>query len=175
MRRNLALIAVTLGAALLSSAVASATTINGDLTFTGSGALNGFDPANGFVPAGYGNSSQSTAVTVGPGVEFGHQEPGLVLVTADFTANSLVFQNTCVSPGGSCVNSVLTVGLTATFTASTPGFFDSLLKTGDTFVGGVTDTVAGDTLTISWAGSRDWSGSQDATFTFAAPVSETPL
>src|SRR5664279_1268788 len=104
MSRKLALIAVTLGAVLLSSAGASATTINGDLTFTGS-ALNAFDPANGLVPAGYGNSSQSTAVTVGPGVEFGHQEPGLVLVTADFTANSLVFQNTCVSPEGGCVNS----------------------------------------------------------------------
>jgi hypothetical protein len=156
---------------------AHATTINGDLQFGGGAppSFNGFDPVNGEAPAGDGNASQSTAVTVGPGVEFGQLEPGLVLITADFTANSLVIQNMCVSLQGGCVNSVLLVGVTFTFTASTPGFFNDLLKVGDTFVGGVTDTLVGDTLTVSWAGSQSWSGSQDATFSFTAPVSATPL
>lgn len=128
---------------------------------------------NGEAPAGDGNVSQFTAVTVGPGVEFGHLEPGVVLITADFTAN--VIRDMCVSPEGSCVNSVLLVGDACTFTASTPGFFNGLLKVGDTFVGDVTDTLLGDTLTVSWAGSQDWSGSQDATFNFTGPVSATPL
>jgi hypothetical protein len=100
-------------------------------------------------------------------------EPGRDLITADFTQNSLVIQDTCQQQSP-CL-AFLLVAQTFAFTASTPGFFDGLTKTGDTYVGGVTYTLAGDTLTVVWP-DGDFSGTQAATFSFDGPkVSATPL
>ena len=144
---------------------ASATTIDGSVTFGGSGSTNYFDPANGFVPAGYGNSSPNgpSAVSVGAGVEFAYADPTNA-DTADFTTTSLVVQDICL---GICSanNSFEMI-----FTASTAGFFSGLALATDTL--GLTYGLVGDTLTVDFAGG-DVSGTAAANFTFSG--SATPL
>lgn len=140
--------------ALAAAAPAHATSLLGSVMFGGN-PTNYYDPANGYVPPGYGNSG-GQPVAVGPGVEFGFLD-GANQDTADFTQTSLDIQDITFTNAASW---------TQIFTASTPGFFSGISLVGDTFPGGVSYSVAGDTLTVTWGGTSS-PGTANADFTFA--------
>lgn len=160
----LALVAVISAAAYGS---ASAATITGTIKF-GADTTNYYDPANnsvfGGVPAGYGNSG-GQPVAVGAGVEFGYQDSA-TLDTADFTFNSLVITSVIAADAGGAAS------WTQTFTTDTPGFFNGLILTNDTFLDGVIWGVVGNKLTVSWGGTDFPGTTGTATFSFdgVAPV-----
>lgn len=124
-----------------ASQAQAATTINGAIYF-GGGGTNYYSPASGFVPAGYGNSA-GLPVVVGAGTEFGFHDNSN-LNTADFTTNSLRLTDKVSS---------LAFDWTQVFTASTPGFFDGITLASTNFTG-LTFSVAGDTLTVNWGGTK---------------------
>lgn len=71
------------------------TAVTGSLRFVGN--TNFFDPANNRVPAGYGNSSSATNVTIAdPGVEFGFADQ-FSRITADFAGTRLTITETVLS------------------------------------------------------------------------------
>jgi hypothetical protein len=143
----------------LSSCVGTASanligsSVTGSIMFDGN-PNNYFDPANGGVPAGFLNTASST-VTIGePAVEFGYQD-GANKDTANFTSNQLIVNDTVFS-------SAFNWKMTFTDTA-----FSSLglTKISDTFTnGGVTGTLVGDTITLTWAGTGSADGLLVATF-----------
>jgi len=121
------------------------TSVTGSVFFNGGGD-NFFDPANGNVPAGFGNSSGTTVTIVDPGVEFGLND-GANLDTADLANTTLLISDTCEA--NECAGNVSFM-MTFTDTAFT-GL--TLAKISDSFVnGGLTGSLVGDTLTITWAG-----------------------
>ena len=119
------------------------TSVTGSISFNGL-PINYFDPANGVfdhlnggVPAGYGNDA-GTTVTIGSGTEFGYRD-GANLDTADFTGSTLTLSDTGFGEG----QAPFEVKFTDTdFT----GF--SIISNGL----GVGFALAGDTLTIEYAG-----------------------
>jgi hypothetical protein len=115
-------------------------TVAGSLVYTGS-SLNAFDTANGVVPtAGYGNSSGSTSIIVGSGVEFGVSN-GILTYTYNFSDTSLHVTNAAaiLSPENS---------YSAAFTDPA---FTSLTVLGNTMVG-LSAGLSGDMLTLNFAG-----------------------
>lgn len=140
--------------------------------------LNYFDPANGFVPAGFGNSTSTTATIptefaflIGGGTV---ANPGIDSNTATFSDSTLVVST--------LVNPLLSyTGFQMVF--SDPAFTGlSVAKTSDNFVmGGLSESLAGDTLTLSWgpnclitAGCTGLPASQVADFSFSGSTSPVP-
>ncbi len=123
------------------------TSVTGSLLFAGS-PTNYFDPANGYVPSGYLNTAGTMVSIASPAVEFGFgdsQNTDLANFSAfQFTIEDVVGQNT----GVSATDSPFTMTFTDTaFSGLT------LTKATDFFPnGGLTYSLAGDTITISWAG-----------------------
>jgi hypothetical protein len=112
------------------------TTVSGQMLVSGN-PPNYFDSSNGHVPAGYGNSGNNgSAVVIGPGIEFGFMD-GVNTDTVDFTGTTLTL--TDVSVDGS---------LPVTYEFTDPAF-TSLSLLSDTFSGGVTYSLSGDTITLS--------------------------
>lgn len=119
------------------------TSVSGSLVFSGDPS-NYFDPTNSFVPSsGYLNSAGGTTVTIqDPAIEFGAVFPTNT-DSADFNASQLTITDLTT---GSGVNFASTMSFTDTaFRGLT------LSKTSDSFTGGVTGSLAGDIVTVSWA------------------------
>lgn len=137
-----------------ASAQLTGTQVTGSLIFGGSGP-NFFDPASGFVPNGYLNKTEGTTVTIAePGIEFGFADAANTDI-ANFTANQLTVTDVVGSLGAA--------PWTMTFTDPS---FSSIEKISDSFThGGITSSLAGDTITLSWAGLSNDNINTAATFT----------
>jgi hypothetical protein len=149
--------AIALGAIFFSGTAQAALTgteVNGSLQFNGGG-NNYFDPANGFVPAGYGNSA-GQPVTIGSGTEFGFQDNANT-DTADFTDSQLII--------GDAVGGDGAAPWEMTFT-SLSGAFGGLSLASSNF-DGLTYSLAGNTITIDWAGGSAADTNYTATFDIA--------
>jgi hypothetical protein len=119
--------------------------------------LNYFSPANGSVPpTGYLNSSGTTVTIAEPAIEFGAVFPANT-DTANFTATQLIVTDIVNSTGTN-------IPFTMTFTDA--GFSGLVLsKLSDTFVnGGMAAALAGDILTLTWAGGPVNPGSLQAVY-----------
>jgi hypothetical protein len=136
--------------AALLTYVAPATADLIDTLVTGSAQLGGvgpnrFDPANGFVPAGFGNSSPNDHIDVpisATQTEFGFCALGCgsILVTADFTGNSLDLKYVLAASFGLPPT---------TFTFTDTAFAGlSIAETSNNFPLGVTTSLVGNVLTL---------------------------
>jgi hypothetical protein len=128
------------------------------------GGTNYFDPTNGFVPVGPENKTSGITVTISnSAVEFGYQDAASA-IAADFSGTQLTLTDNV-----STANSLIPLTFTFTDTA-----FSSLSKVSDTFLnGGVSGSIAGDVITITWAGSPATTASQSAVFNVgSSPVPE---
>jgi PEP-CTERM motif len=131
---------------LLLSTCASAdsligTTVNGQIYFDGN-PVNYFDPANGFVPPGFQNDSGPTVVIDGSPT-FGFQDAAN-FDQANFGANTLFISDQNTPGSGGAYNWEMI------FTDSA---FTSVTKVSDDFSnGGLSYSLVGDVLTITWAG-----------------------
>jgi hypothetical protein len=127
------------------------TTVNGQLYFD-SNPTNYFDPANGFVPPGFQNDSGPTVVINGTPT-FGFED-GANFDQANFSATTLTISDQNLSGGAA--------PWTMIFTDSA---FASVSKVSDTFSnGGLSYSLAGDVLTINWAGDSTTGWSYNAVF-----------
>lgn len=135
------------------------TDVTGSLTFNGS-STNYFDAANGFVPPGYGNSSGSTTVTIGSGIEFGFSD-SVNLNTADFTGSTLTITNEVLSPNIAGLLQMI-------FTDS--AFTGFTLASNDL---GLTYSFTGNTLTIDRA-EGEYSGVHSTVFNYTTAASPVP-
>jgi hypothetical protein len=136
------------------------TSVTGSLTFEPTfGSTNYYDPANGFVPAGFENSAGTTVTISSTAVEFGFRASAEV--DSDFTGSRLTVSNVELA--------------TATYAPYQFSFTDaafafrSLTKVSDTWDnGGVTGSLSGTTLSITWAGGQATIGnSMAAVFSFS--------
>lgn len=144
LHRLLAFTAASLLACTPAFAGLIGATVTGTLQFSGGGP-NYFSPANGFVPAGYLNSSpgSNTVVVSGSANEFGFGETNSLII-ANFTDSQLIVSNN-YSVTGVASSWVMTFTSTA-FTGQ------SLSLVGQTFTPGLTSSLSGNLITISWAG-----------------------
>ncbi len=117
------------------------------------GSPNFFDPANALVPAGFLNVAGSTVTISTPAQEFGIRDRANFDI-ADFTDTQLFVSDEVFSTASSW---------TMTFTSVTPGLFTGLSLVSQTFAPGLTYSLAGDTITIAWAGTFT-PGLRSATF-----------
>jgi len=122
------------------------TQVTGALIF---GGPNLFDPANGFVPLGFGNSSPNgpnNVVISAAQTEFGFS--GNIVITADFTGNSLELKYVAVGPFGENIGP-------QPFTFTDTAFAGlSIVGTSDNFPnGGVTASLVGNVLTLNAPGT----------------------
>jgi hypothetical protein len=120
--------------------------VNGQLNFGGN-PTNFFDPANGFVPPSFLNAAGPTVTIAEPAIEFGYMD-GANLDTANFTDTQLFISDTVTSSGS---NSALTM----TFTDPA---FTSVSEVGDNFPGGLSASLVGDVLTVTWGGGSVTAG-----------------
>ena len=120
------------------------TVVTGTLNFAGN-ANNYFDPANGFVPTGQGyiNESSPTVTIEGPGGIFGFADAADV-DTANLFGNELTIGDDDV--GGDALP------WTMTFTDTAFTGLNVSLNSDNFINGGLTASVTGDTITVSWAG-----------------------
>ena len=141
-------------AASFTTGVARATTIDGALFF-GSITFNFYDPAHAEIPPGFDNASSPTIPVPGA---FGFNEGGN-FDSAAFTSTTLSLTEEAFTDGGAD-------HWRQVFTASTANFFDGIHLVSDSFPnGGVSFSVSGDTLTVTWPGTSD-PGTGVADFTF---------
>jgi PEP-CTERM motif len=120
------------------------TTVNGQLYFDGN-PVNFFDPANGFVPPGFQNDAGPTVVVDGTPT-FGFED-GNNFDQANFSANTLVISDQNTPGSGGAYNWEMI------FTDSA---FTGVTKVSDDFSnGGLSYSLAGDVLTITWAGDTN--------------------
>ncbi len=136
------------------------TTVTGSLKFDGN-INNYFDPAHAFVPAGYLNAAGTTVTIASPAVEFGFDD-GFNLDTANFTGAQLTITDVVEQSGQTDFN------VTMTFTdAAFAGM--NVVELGDVFPnGGFTAALAGDVLTLTWAGGAVNPGTLTATYALTA-------
>jgi hypothetical protein len=117
---------------------------------------NFFDPVNGFVTSAYLNIAGPTVTIAEPAIEFGIADPTNT-DTANFSGSQLIVTDNVFSNADPW---------TMTFTDPA---FTSLAKFSDSFTnGGVTGTLVGDTITLTWAGSHTAVGLLTATFNVAS-------
>lgn len=144
------------------------TSVTGKLMFAGFTA-NYYDSANGFVPAsGYLNSGGATTVTVAsPAVEFGFQDAHNT-DSANFSASQFTIEDVLdPTAGGTDTPFVMTFTDTA-FAGQ------SLTKATDFFPnGGLSYSVSGTTITISWGGGPI-NSNDDYTSTFVIKAVPEP-
>ena len=136
------------------------TQVTGALYFVGY-PQNWFDSANGRVPSGYLNVAGTTVTIASNAVEFGYAE-STAMITADFTGAGLTVTDTPLLSGN--YNPIRLV-----FTNSA---FSTLSTVSDTFPnGGMTASLSGDVITLSWAGGVVTSGeSLQVVFAVNAPL-----
>ena len=144
------------------SATLTGTLVTGSLTFAGD-LSNYFDPGYGFVPAtGYLNASGTTVTVSDRDVEFGFDD-GSSLISADFSGNLLTVSDLIESSGP-------TNGFQVSFTDS--AFSGQYLnQVADNFPT-YSDSIAGDVLTLNYAGGNPTAGQTFAASFTLAPVPE---
>lgn len=168
--RNVTRFLVVVGLVCLLGNIAAAgligTQVTGSLEF-GGGTTNYFDPAYGYVPDGYLNTAGTTVTIAEPQVEFGFDDTAN-RDTVDFTDTGLFAVDFVLSFGTD-----LSWVMTFTDAAFVGG---ELSELSDDFpYGGVTATLVGDTITLSWAGGFVQPGSSyEATYDFQSPAVPEP-
>ena len=130
--------------------------VSGVLNLPGFTGPNFFDPANHLVPPGFANSSSATVNISAGQSEFGYQDSANFIV-ADFGSTTFLLSD--FSTAGSASQSL-------TFTDSAFSGL-SLVKTNDTYPGGVTASLSGNTLTLTTSLFTD-PGDYNAQFTLQA-------
>ena len=141
------------------------TSMTGSLEF-GSLMTNYYDPANGYVPSGYENTAGTTVTIASPTVEFGFADSNNT-DSANFSASQFTIEDSLSSTSGGTDNP-----FTMTFTD--PAFAgQSLSKATDFFPNGLTYSLTGSTITISWAGSAV-KANDDYTSTFVISAVPEP-
>jgi hypothetical protein len=142
------------------------TSVTGSLIIPSASPTNNyFDPVNGFVPAGPLNTAGTTVVIATPAVEFGYND-GINNISANFTGTQLTLTD---------VATISVPTFTMTFT-NTAFVGKTLSEASDNFagVGGVTGSLVGNTLTITYPGTP-LSATFVAVFNIvAAPVAPEP-
>jgi hypothetical protein len=133
------------------------TSVTGSLGFSGY-PINFFDPANDGVPAGFGNHSH-TKVTIGSGTEFGYRDAAN-LDTADFTGSTLTISDTGFGAGQAPFEMKFTDPVFTGFSTITNDL-------------GVSFSLAGDTLTIDFAGG-DFTGRETTMLAYTMQSGVTP-
>lgn len=131
----------------------------------GANPTNLFDPANVGLPQGALNEISNPVTIAEPGLEFAHVVNGVTGVFGDFTDNSLTVSN----------DVVVAPVEPWTITFASPVFTGLILtEISDNFVdGGVTAALAGDTITLNWAGTSS-TGLFQAVYSLEADTSEPP-
>ena len=112
--------------------------VTGSLSF-GALPINFFDPANAAVPPGFGNHA-GTTVTIGSGIEFGYRDTAN-LDTVNLTGSSVALSDTGFGEGQAPFVIKLTDADFSKFSLISNGL-------------GVSFGLAGDTLTINYAGGE---------------------
>lgn len=126
---------------------------------------NFFDPANGFVPGSTLNSAGTTVTIAEPAIEFG-QDRADDDYFANFTATQLIVTHVSAEPGA-------VSAFTMTFSSSAFAGA-SFAEVSDDFTnGGVTGSLAGDTITVRWNGGIVGENTYTAVFNIAPAVSTT--
>lgn len=120
------------------------TQVNGTIRF-GDRPENFYSPQFGFVPAGFGNSAGQPVTIAEPIIEFGFEEPGVNRDTANFTDTQLIIRN---------LSFIGAFRWVQTFTSQTSGAFKGISLVSSTFSPGLNFGLVGDTITVSYAGSR---------------------
>ena len=139
------------------------TSVTGSLRFNGV-PTNYFNAANGFVPAGYGNSSGSPTVTIGPGPEFGFNDSAN-LDTANFTGNMLTITGECLRSSCTGNGSVQYSFTDAAFAGLNLTFLSNGLN--------LTGSLNGTTLTLQQGTGIPANGTASSTFSLT-PAAVTP-
>ncbi len=104
---------------------------------------NQFDPVNGWVPTGYLNHAGTTVTIASNAVEFGYFD-GTTTIAADFGDTQLSVSFIPQIPGN----------YRAMQLAFTNSAFSNLSVVSDTFPsGGLTSSLSGGVITLSWGGS----------------------
>jgi hypothetical protein len=147
LKKAFGVLAVAIGMVVVSAKPADASLIGlsvlGEINF-GGGGTNYYDPANGFVPAGFLNTASATVVIADPAQEFGFLD-GANRDTADFTGTQLIVTDQVFSGAASWVMRFTSAGFAGV----------TLTELVDSFpTGGVTATVVGNVITLSWAGTN---------------------
>jgi hypothetical protein len=143
--KSMSLVLAATGALLAYVAPANAATANliGTLVTGATSGPNRFDPAVGNVPAGFGNSTSPNNVVISAAqTEFGFCALGCgsIMVTADFTGNSLDLKYVLAANFGLPPT---------TFTFTDTAFAGlSIVPTSDNFPLGVTTSLVGNVLTL---------------------------
>jgi hypothetical protein len=157
-----ALLAVGL---LGSGASGYATTITGELFFSGLGTTNFYDPVNGFVPGGFSNSSSPIVVVGGFPITFEFGTVAQTITSTFQTSTSLTFEDRVRT---TTINDPPTE---VQFIASDPGFFNGLTKLSDNFpFSPISFSVSanGEIATLNWGSGPITNATFDATFQFGS-------
>jgi len=145
------------------------TQVTGSIVFDGEG-QNCFDPTNAFcgggaVAQGDLNAAGSTVTISSTLVEFGYKD-GANVDRADFTGNGLtVTDDVLIGAANWVMQFTDTAFAGLNFTQLTDNFTN----------GGVTGTLSGDTLTLTWAGTPTADGLLTTTFGLTAVPEPTTL
>jgi hypothetical protein len=142
------------------------TSVTGGLYFEGNPA-NYFDPANDYVPDGYLNTAGTTVTIESPEPEFGFADSANTDL-ANFSASQFTIEDVLSSTAGGSDNPWTMTFTDTAFTGM------SFAKVTDFFPnGGLTDSLVGDLLTISWAGGPV-NANDDYTSTFTVSLVPEP-
>ena len=153
-------VSLLVSAPLRAKAQLGGTNVTGGIFFAGNFTSNGYDPANGSVPAYLGseNTAGTTVTISNTALEFAFSD-GYNTDRANFTDLTLTVGDNVGDNGA--------LPWEQTFTD--PAFNGMLTKVSDTFDGGVTASISGDTITLDWAGSGP-----DHAFTAVFDVGSVP-
>jgi hypothetical protein len=147
LKKAFGVLAVAIGMVVVSAKPADASLIGlsvlGEINFGGPGP-NFFDPANGFVPAGFLNTASATVVIADPAQEFGFQD-GANRDTADFTGTQLIVTDQVFTGAANWIMRFTSAGFAGARLTELVDSFPS---------GGVTATVVGNVITLTWAGTN---------------------
>ena len=141
------------------------TQVNGSLIYSGA-TFNAFDPANdasdpfdGGVPPGDLNAAGTTVTIADPAVEFGYQDE-YNTDTADFTGSGLTVMDVVGANGA--------LSWTMQFVDTA---FTGVSELTDDFPGGITASLSGDTLSLTWPGTYSTGDATNQTFAANFPIS----
>jgi hypothetical protein len=140
------------------------TPVTGTLQFAGGG-QNAFDPANNGVPSGYANSSSPTVTLVSGDNIFDYGKTGSYNYdSADFNGGTLTVRD--IMNGSGADPWVMTF---------TDPAFTGISKVSDNYInGGITPSIIGDEITLTWAGSYSPTDVLSGTYTAVFNVTGIP-
>jgi len=156
-------IAITVWVGPFARGALPGSTVTGVLNLPGFPGPNFFNPANNLVPAGFLNSSSPTVSISATQSEFGYQDHDNFIV-ADFGSTTFLLSD--FSTSGSAAQSL-------TFTDNALNGL-TLVKTNDTYPGGVSASLSGNTFTLTTSQFLA-PGNYNAQFTFVQAVPEPSI